>query len=278
MKNRIKKYLKNIKSLEDLLKDISRKHNEILLDDYFPKGDTLLELSPSPSWDTDLKQLIIYERHAKDFGVKFTSSEDVTALINAINAVNRILQDPDAPANIKALEQHYFNLRLKFYLDFDNKYITELFNRRNEIKKPYLLRGMYIFIENYIDSELYRRYHKPEDDALEAKGIDPLEYWDAQEEKLTPEERAKINAEENNRRLALFKEYGEEELSNKITCPDYSASLPEDLKENIKRFHDKNNKAIKALERAEEIKQKEGLTDDEAIERLTQEEKDALKD
>jgi hypothetical protein len=273
MTNRIKTYTANITSLEDLLKDINRKHNNILGEDLFTEGD-ILTIRPLPSWATDIKQILLYERHAKDIGEEFTSSEDVTALINVLNTINRLLQDPEAPNDVKALTQYGFSSRLRVIAlkGFDNKYTAELFNRRNEIEKPNPLRNT--FITEFINWEKYRRYDEP---ILSIMNEDELEKYDEDYAKLSEEEKEKQRQEDNARRKSLYEEYGEGDLLTWKDSRDYLLMLPDDLKEHIKKRQEITDRGIKALARAEEIKEKEGLTDEEAIERLTQEEKDILK-
>jgi hypothetical protein len=271
MKNRIKKYT-NITSLEDLIKDINRKHNSILGGDIFTEGDIL---TPRPlfSWETDIKQLILYERHAKNIGEEFTSSEDVTALINALNTISRLLQDPEAPDTVKALMQYFFSFRLRVIAlkGFDNKYTAELFNRRNEIEKPNPLRNR--FITEYIEWDRYRRY---DESILSKMNEDELEKYDEDYANLSEEEKEKQRQEDDARLKSLYEEYGEGDLLTWKDSRDYLSKLPDDLKEDRKKRQEESHRALKAFARAEEIKEKEGLTDDEAIERLTQEEKDVL--
>ena len=239
MKNRIKKHT-NITSLEDLLKDINRRHNNILGEDIFPKGN-IVTLRRPPSWETDAGQIILYERHAKDIGEEFMSSDDVTALINVLNTLNRLLQDPEAPDPVKALIQYFFSFRLRVLAlkGFDNQYTTELFNRRNEIEKPNPLRNR--FITEYIEREQDRRY---DEYILSKMNEDELEKYDETYANLSDEEKEKQRQEDDARRESIYKEYGEEDLLTWKDSQDYLSKLPDDLKEDLKGHQEERDKLL----------------------------------
>lgn len=244
MRNRIKNYGKNFKNLEGLLKDINKTQDIILSD-----ADVLISEKQNkvlPPWAINYQKILIYERHNKDILEKFTSSEDVTALIEALNTVGEILKDLETPEDIKALLTYFFRLRLIVLSrqQKENAFIKELFDRRNEAPRDNPLRQL--FLHEYIHDKVYFRFYEQRYKEMEARGEDPEDYEDN-----TPEGLERANKEWKEHFNELCREYGEEGLINWKDDLSYLKNLSEDLKKDLKIKDEFIDEVIKKLDKGD---------------------------
>ena len=175
MRNRVKKYYgRNLKSIDDLLKDIEGRQ-EALLDNHDLllselQGKTLNERG------ADTLKLLTFMRHyiTKDKSI-IKDLPPLNNLIETLQALDRLQKtppekdiiaerDPKLARFLDTLLENIFKAEIaelggatRGFLDEQMSYREEFFNRRNELPKGNACRR--IFIEQYIDEEVFNRFY-----------------------------------------------------------------------------------------------------------------------
>jgi len=268
MRNRIKRFNRDADT-EKLLKEAKRSINKIFM------GFDLSEIERkvlSASWEIDLQTIMLCERKGSE---ELLTDKDVDELIKILNTVNKILKDPEAPEETKALlVEMYCKTLLKYTLCKDKYRTKKLFERRAEIEKDNPLRSL--FIVNYIEDEVYPRFYETRDKELEAKGIDLDEY----DENLTKEELEKASKEWQEHTNELFREYGESHLIGWVDLKiikKWQEKLPKDIKMEMAERERQLEIEGDIICKIEELKDEKGITDEEAVKLLTDEEREILR-
>lgn len=278
MRNRIKNLHKNIPDIETLLKDAQ---NDLF--NTFGRFD-LTEMTGKvlASWKVDFQTIMLCEKRGND---ELLTDKDVDDLITILNTANKILKDPDAPDENKALLiEMYVNRLIKYYLSTEKYHGEKLFERRAEIEKDNPLRDF--FIVRYVDNLVYPRFYaersNKRDEELKAKGITDLDtYYEEEAENLTHEEAEKENREWQEHYNDLLREYGEGHLIGKpdpfIFIQEWRKKLPEDIRKDIEARGQLLDREGDIICKIEELKETRGITDNEALKLLTDEEREILK-
>lgn len=269
MRNRIKKYDRDNDDIERLLKEAEKSVKNVFSD----LDLTELQDRDLPSWKIELQKVMLFEKYNKDIGEAINSSQDVSNLIGVLNAIANIVKDKEATDEIKAFLLYIFRFRLSSLIlnRDDNERVGEVFNRKGEIN-PSPLRDY--FLHEYLQGLTYDRFFAQKYRDLEAKGIDIDEY----EENLTKEEQDKAGKEWDKRFAELCLKYGEEYL---IDWQDDHKSildkLPKDIKAGIDRVTAEMDREIEVMQKVETLKEEKGITEEEAVKLLRDEEREILK-
>jgi len=223
-----------------------------LLDEIEPEAN-----KTTKEWERNLVAAFCYLEIHKTR--KITSAQDINALIEAVNVFYKLAKDPEVPPERTACLMWALKTQIQFAM---NPYCSEswigeeLFARRGEIEKGNILRN-YIVSDYVTDEAGYLCYIKA------TKEGEPKEY----DETLK----------------TLYQQYEEEDLSSwDVEAEDLRCreALPEDAK---KYLAEQDAKGVRKYEKMrevfrkhEELKVSRGITDDEAFEFLSREERSIL--
>ncbi len=276
MRNRIKRFNRENADTEKLLKEAETSINKVFADfDLSDMTGKVLE-----GWKVDLQMIMISEQKGRD---ELITDEDTSELINILNRVKKITKDPEAPEDTKALAvEMYFRRLLKYTLLPEKYHGEKLFERRAEIEKDNPLRDF--FIVRYIESQVYPRFYEAETEArdaeLKAKGIDLDKYYEELDENMTQEELDRDNKEWREHTEELFREYGEDALIGYEplnAIKEWQKKLPEEIKKEMAEREAQSNRELDIMEKVIELTETKGITDEEAVKLLTDEEREILR-
>jgi len=276
MKNRIKRFNRENADIENFLKEAERSVNKVFMDlDLSEMAGKVL-----PAWKVDLQTIMICEQKGND---ELLTDEDTDELIKILNRVNKILKDPEAPEETKALlVEMYFRTLIRYYLCKEKYHGEKLFARRAEIEKDNPLRDF--FIVRYVDMEVYPRFfaeaQEARDAELEAKGIDLDEYYENLDKHITEEEAERESREYKEHFNELLREYGESHLigwEDLKIIKQWQEKLPEEMKREMAEKERESRRETDIILKLEGLKEEKGITEEEAFKLLTDEEREILK-
>lgn len=260
MRNRIKHYGQDITSVDELLEDIKKQH-----EDFFDDKDTHITDALSLGKATlnergaDAIKLLVFMKHYlwKDKSLLHTRPE-VGYLFEVLQAVDNLKRDDENAKRKDPLFElfvlHMFQILVgeiaggtRGFTDEQMQYREDIFNRRNELPKDNDTRRA--FVENYIDEEVFNRFY--EEKEREAGRFDN----DDEGENYTPAGAREWDAHFND----LCKEYGEEQYCISYEHPDeyYYNITPEDKLYSMHsdRWGREMMKAVKAFQKEHNIEE-----------------------
>jgi len=270
------------KDLNAFLKDIEAQKAYLFQE--VEQGEVGKALQQADEYETAFNAILHYEKNKRPSGRLLQTADEARDYIEALKAVYTVLTDKNTPEDTKGiledmnLSRYYFGVP-----DPTSPAVQAFFDMREELPEDHPI--LFRFIEDYIEALVYYRFYKAKDEEIQARGEDPEDYDDN-----SPEGLKRANNAYSEHFNDLCREYGlnshirdndEEKNGYRHRKPPFSFldKRPQDYIDEVYGERIRKADRVEAiLSKAEEIQKKEGLTEDEALKRLSEEERDLLAD